>query len=241
MDEIKKMIRFDYINCIGIGGKYAYIFAALIFVACLLGAYPAALGFIIAPLALFSPIETIRKGDFMKIYGLLPVKREAVIKALFAEILIPQTIGGILGELCLLISRAIGESGILPMFIQEHTYDSTAASMENTGLNYSNWFVLLAAGLAMLTAIICLFYAIKAIKGDTVAIVACIPFLVIMGALMIVYFITLDYDILPLPQEFLPTNPVLVALIVVACFAAFIAFGWLMCRLTIKLTADKEM
>ena len=100
---------------------------------------------------------------------------------------------------------------------------------------------MLAAGLAMLTAIICLFYAVKEIKGDTVAIVACIPFLVIIGALMIVYFITLDYGILPLPQEFLPTAPLPVALIVAACFAAFIAFGWLMCRLTIKLTADKEM
>ena len=241
MDEIKKMMRFDYVNCIGIGGKYAYIFCAVIFAACLLGAYPAAVGFMVAPLALFSPIEAVRKGDFMKIYGLLPVKRESVIKALFAEILIPQTIGGILGELCLLISRAVGESGILPPFIQEHTYDSVTANTENTGLNYSNWFVLLAAGLAMITAIICLFYVIKEIKGDTVAIIACIPFLVIMCALMIVYFITLDYGILPLPQEFLPTNPVLVVLIVAACFVAFTAFGWLMCRLTVKLTADKEM
>ena len=124
MDEIKKMIRFDYVNCIGIGGKYAYIFAALAFAACLLGAYPAALGFIIAPLALFSPVETIRKGDFMKIYGLLPVKRESIIKALFAEILIPQTIGGILGELCLLISRAIGESGIRQYGSQHGEYGS---------------------------------------------------------------------------------------------------------------------
>lgn len=241
MDEIKKMVRFDYINCIGIGGKYAFIFTALFFAACLLGIYPAAIGFMIAPLALFSPIEAVRKGDFMKVYGLLPVKRESVIKALFAEIIIPQTIGGILGELCLLIARAVGESGILPMFIQEHTYDNLTANAENTGLNYSNWFVLLAAGLAMMTAIICLFYAVKEIKGDTVAIVASIPFLVIIGALMIVYFITLDYGILPLPQEFLPTAPLPVALIVAACFAGFIAFGWLMCRLTIKLTADKEM
>ena len=241
MDEIKKMIWFDYVNCINIGGKYAFIFAALIFVACLLGTYPAAIGFIIAPLALFSPIEAVRKGDFMKIYGLLPVKRESIIKALFAEIIIPQVIGGILGELCLLISRAIGESGILPNFIQEHTYDSTTANIENTGLNYSNWFVLLAAGLAILTSIICLFYAIKEIKGDTVAIIICIPFLVIMCAVMILYFITLDYGILPLPQDLLPTNPVLVTLIVVSCFAVFIAFGWMLCHLTIKLTADKEM
>ncbi|MBO7395475.1 MAG: hypothetical protein J6U16_05095 [Ruminococcus sp.] len=241
MDEIKKMIQFDYINCIGIGGRYAFIIAVLFFAASLLGAYPAAIGFIIAPLALFSPIETVRKGDFMKIYGLLPVKRESVIKALFAEIIIPQTIGGILGELCLLISRAVGESGILPKFIQERTYEDLTVSTKQVGLNYSNWFVMLAAGLAMLTAIICLFYAVKEIKGDTVAIVACIPFLVIIGALMIVYFITLDYGILPLPQEFLPTAPLPVALIVAACFAAFIAFGWLMCRLTIKLTADKEM
>ena len=242
MDEIKKMIRFDYINCISIGGKYAFVFAALCIALCLLGAAPIACGFfLVTPLALFSPIETVRKGDFMKIYGLLPVKRESVIKALFAEVIIPQIIGGLMAEIGLLISSIIGKSGILPNFIQEHVYVEMIDGMKNLGIEYSNWYVLTAAGLTVITVIITLFYGIKEIKGDILAIIACVPFMIIMSILFLLYIAFLDRNVIPLPQDIIPTAPALMALIVIILFAIFITFGWLMCRLTIKLTADKEL
>ena len=170
MKNVLKMMRFDYSITKGIGGKYAFYFAIIFTVMCLIGFFPAALGFVVTPFALYAPLETVRKGDFMKIYGLLPMERRYVTKALFAEIAYPQIIGGIACELLLLVTGAIGKAHLYPAFLQEKLYDDNTQQLISTlGMKYSDLFVLAALATALITIIVLFFYMILEIKGETVA------------------------------------------------------------------------
>ncbi len=242
MKNVLKMMRFDYSITQGIGGKYAFYFAIICTVICLIGFFPAAIGFLLFPFALYSPLETVRKGDFMKIYGILPVERRYVTKALFAEIAIPQIIGGIACELLLLVTRAIGEARLYPAFLQEKVYDDNAQNIVSTlGMKYSDLFVLAALAMALITIIVLFFYMLLEIKGETVALACCVPFLIVILAAAIGYMCANDNGAVPTITDMLPASTVLRVLLIIGSFAAVIAAEEIISSFTVKATAKKEI
>ncbi|MBR4361118.1 MAG: hypothetical protein IKP42_00050 [Ruminococcus sp.] len=242
MNNVLKMIRFDYSITKGLGAKYAYYFAALCTVGCLLGCFPAAAGFVIFPFALFSPLENVRKGDFMKIYGLLPIERRYVTRALFAEIAYPQIAGGIVCELLLLVTRAVGEARLYPAYLQEHIYDETKLNLlSDLGMKYSDLFVIAALATAVITVVVLFFYMILEIKGETIALMCCVPFMIALIAAAIGYMLGNDNDAVPSISEILPESAILRVFIIIVSFAAVIAAEWLLSSFTIKATAKKEI
>ncbi|MCR5707674.1 MAG: hypothetical protein K6G82_05320 [Ruminococcus sp.] len=242
MNNVLKMIRFDYSITKGLGAKYAYYFAALCTVGCLSGCFPAAFGFVIIPFALFSPLETIRKGDFMKIYGLLPIERRYVTRALFAEIAYPQIAGGIVCELLLLITRAVGEARLYPSYLQEHIYDENKLNiLANLGMRYSDLYVIAAIAMAAITIVVLFFYMILEIKGETIALMCCVPFMIAMLASALGYMLGNDNGAVPSISEMLPESAILRVFIIIVSFAEVIAAERLFSSFTIKATAKKEI
>lgn len=242
MKNVLKMMRFDYSITKGIGGKYAFYFAIIFTVMCLIGFFPAALGFVVTPFALYAPLETVRKGDFMKIYGLLPMERRYVTKALFAEIAYPQIIGGIACELLLLVTGAIGKAHLYPAFLQKKLYDDNTQQLISTlGMKYSDLFVLAALATALITIIVLFFYMILEIKGETVALVCCMPFMIAILAAAIGYMNANDNGAVPTITDMLPASTVLRVLLIIGSFAAIIAAEQLIGSFTVKATAKKEI
>lgn len=242
MNETLKMVKFDYSVVKDVGAKYVWIFAVICTVLSLAGMFPAALGFLLFPLGLFSPIQTVRKGDFMKIYGLLPIRREYITRALFSEIVFPQLIGGGICELLLLISRAIGKSHILPSYIQEHIYDNFINATEEY-MSCSDLCVVASIALACITIVVLFFYMILEVKGETFATVCCIPFVLLVGFAVVLYIRLFDNASVKIPvlSEMLPKSTAVRVTVIIASFAAIVAAGFLLCELTVKKTAKKEI
>lgn len=242
MKNVLKMMRFDYSITKGIGGKYAFYFPIIFTVMCLIGFFPAALGFVVTPFALYAPLETVRKGDFMKIYGLLPMERRYVTKALFAEIAYPQIIGGIACELLLLITRAVGEARLYPSYLQEHIYDENKLNiLANLGMRYSDLYVIAAIAMAAITIVVLFFYMILEIKGETIALMCCVPFMIAMLASALGYMLGNDNGAVPSISEMLPESAILRVFIIIVSFAEVIAAERLFSSFTIKATAKKEI
>ena len=104
MNDVLKMIRFDYISVKTLTVPYIIGFIAICLVLALFGIPLGAFCFAAAA-AVFAPVQELADSDSRKIYGILPVGREAVTRAAFLEMTVPLLIGEILSLIFLVISN----------------------------------------------------------------------------------------------------------------------------------------
>lgn len=105
MKDILKMIRFDYIAVKSLTVPYVIGFIAVSLVLSLFGIPLGVLCFA-AVEAVFAPVQELASPDSRKIYGILPVGRDAVTRAGFLEIIVPLFAGELLSLMFLLISNS---------------------------------------------------------------------------------------------------------------------------------------
>lgn len=105
MQDILKMIRFDYITVKSFTVPYVVGFIVISFVLALFG-IPLGVFSFVALMAIFGPVQELANSDTRKIYGILPVHRDAVIRAVFMEIIVPLFVGELLSLVLLLISNS---------------------------------------------------------------------------------------------------------------------------------------
>lgn len=105
MKEILKMIRFDYITVKSFTVPYVIGFIVISFVLSLFGIPLGILSFV-ALMAIFGPVQELANSDTRRIYGVLPVRRDAVTRAAFMEIIVPLFVGELLSLVLLLISNS---------------------------------------------------------------------------------------------------------------------------------------
>lgn len=104
MKDVLKMIRFDYISVKPLTVSYVIGFIAVCLVLSLFG-IPLGVFCFAASAAVFAPVQETASSDTRKIYGILPVRRDAVTKAAFLEMTVPLFIGELLSLIFLLISN----------------------------------------------------------------------------------------------------------------------------------------
>lgn len=105
MKDVLKMIRFDYISVKPLTVPYVIGFIAVCLVLSLFG-IPLGVFCFAASAAVFAPVQEQASSDTRKIYGILPVRRDAVTKAAFLEMTVPLFIGELLSLIFLLISNS---------------------------------------------------------------------------------------------------------------------------------------
>lgn len=105
MNDVLKMIRFDYIAVRSLTVPYVIGFTAVCLVLALFG-IPLGVFCFAAAAAVFAPAQELARSDTRKIYGILPVGREAVTRAAFLEMTVPLFIGELLSLIFLAISNS---------------------------------------------------------------------------------------------------------------------------------------
>ena len=105
MKDVLKMIRFDYISVKSLTVPYVIGFIAVCLVLALFG-IPLGVFCFAAAAAVFAPVQGLSSSDTRKIYGILPIRREAVTKAAFLEIIVPLLAGEMLSLVFLMISNS---------------------------------------------------------------------------------------------------------------------------------------
>ncbi|MBD5145286.1 MAG: hypothetical protein HDT21_05150 [Ruminococcus sp.] len=118
MNDVLKMIRFDYISVRSLTVPYIIGFIALSLVLALFGIPLGAFCFAAAA-AVFAPVQELADSDSRKIYGILPVGRDAVTKAAFLEMTVPLLTGEMLSLIFLAISNSSKLYRILPKTIED--------------------------------------------------------------------------------------------------------------------------
>ena len=150
MNDIMKMIRFDLISVSRLTVPYVAIFAAVCIIAALFS-LPIGIFCVVSFIMIIAPVQGINNSSCKRLYGMLPVSRSAVIKALFIEITVTLFAGELLAFLCFLIVRNSSLYKMLPEKVMYFAEDLT----KMPGKEYSMLYLLAAAAFAFITIILC--------------------------------------------------------------------------------------
>lgn len=241
MKEIMKMIRFDFITVkqLSMPNFLGFIIICTILSVC--GVFHAVLGVIVFTMftSIFSPIQQVMQGDQRKIYGVLPVKREAVIKANFAE----NTGTMLIGEIAAIALTVIGDVSkvytLLPDKAAEKIAEMKNGLLPAMPFKIRDLMILLCVFICIVYAVLWMLGELEEHKNDIRNMVAA----VLVSAVLIVSVILLTMNhILPSPEKYLFPSTVAGEFIWAICLnLAAVAVTVICCRTTVKKLADKEL
>lgn len=241
MKEIMKMIRFDFITVkqLSLPTFLGFFIICLLLAVC--GAFHAVLGVIVFAVftSVFAPVQQVMQGDQRRIYGILPVKRETVIKANFAE----NTAAMLLGEAAAIVMTVIGEASRVYTLLPDKLEKKVEVLKGGSGISMSfrprDVMILLCAYICILYAVLWMLGELEEHKNDIRNMVAA----VLVSAVLIVSVILLTTkNILPSPEKYLFPRTVIGEVIWGICLNALAAaVTVLCCRITVKKLADKEL
>lgn len=242
MDEILKMVRFDYISVKNLTAQYVFGFIGLSF---LMALFHIPLGLLCIPAAvmLFAPVQTIAGSECKKLYGMLPVSRSAVTRAMFAEIIVPLFIGEILAFIFLIASRYLTlYKVILPEKSAKYFSNLFRFSGNGAAITYPTLSVLITFVFLGLTLLAC--YA--EMKAETKSMGAAVRDVLLIIIVLITVVITLSvlsyHQIIPsFADKLIPSSAAGKIMLGIVLNIAAIAGGLLFCELTVRKTADREL
>ncbi|MDE6599181.1 MAG: hypothetical protein K2K34_03775, partial [Oscillospiraceae bacterium] len=169
MKDVLKMIRFDYISVRSLTVPYVIGFIALCLVLALFG-IPLGVFCFAAAAAVFAPVqEQLASSDTRKIYGILPVRREAVTRTAFIEMIVPLFIGELLSLIFLLISNSSKLYRIFPKAVGsiiEELFDFSKNDAFITFGDLCIMLILVFVYLCILTAYLEMMSAIQSREHD---------------------------------------------------------------------------
>lgn len=241
MKDILKMVRFDYISVNSLTVPYVIGFIGISFVLSLFG-IPLGVFCVAALMAIFAPVQELAHSDSEKIYGILPVRRDAVTRAAFLEMIVPLYVGELLSFLFLFISRSSKLYRIFPKNIGNMIEALFDFFESGTGISFDGLYIvliLISAYLCVLAAYLEMASKIQGRENDirnlllaifiTVAVFAVITALVKAGMLP-------PFQKWPMPQTV--AGKWLFAVILNSIAAGV---SVLFCEITVKKTADFEI
>ncbi|MDE7288454.1 MAG: hypothetical protein K2N71_02980 [Oscillospiraceae bacterium] len=168
MKDVLKMIRFDYISVRSLTVPYVIGFIALCLVLALFG-IPLGVFCFAAAAAVFAPVQELANSDTRKIYGILPIGREAVTRTAFIEMIVPLFIGELLSLTFLFISSSSKLYRIFPktvVSIIEELFDFSKSDANITFGELCIMLILVFVYLCILAAYLEMMSAIQSREHD---------------------------------------------------------------------------
>lgn len=168
MKDVLKMIRFDYISVRSLTVPYVIGFIAVCLVLALFG-IPLGVFCFAAAVAVFAPVQELASSDTRKIYGILPVRREAVTRAAFIEMIVPLFIGELLSLTFLFISDSSKLYRIFPKTVGsviEELFDFSKSGANITFGELCIMLILIFVYLCILAAYLEMMSAIQSREND---------------------------------------------------------------------------
>ena len=237
MNEMMKMIRFDLITVRRLTAPYVAIFVAVSIIASLFGLTFGILC-VVNFVMIIAPIQGINNSSCKRLYGMLPVRRSAVIKALFTEIFVTMFIGELLSFLCLFIGRSSSLYKMLP----ENLSRIASNYSELPESKYMKMYLFAAAAFAFLTIVLCF----AQMRSEIINMEAAIrEFLIIVTvfAAVTTFISVMIYNekLRALKDILLPPTTAGKWLSIAILNAVTLAAVYIFCTVTVKKASNKEL
>lgn len=237
MKDVLKMVRFDFVTAGSLTVPYVLAFIGLSFLLALFG-MPLGLFCFAAPLVIFGPAREAAGAEQRKIYGILPIQRSAVTRAAFLEDTSMLIAGELLTMLLLIISDKSRLSRVLPESVAELLkYLKEAYNFSPVGLCVT--IALLSAYLCVLSAYLEMEAEIHGHESDTKNILIALS---VTAAVIALVFVLVNKGVLPPVSTWIELETAegkgIFAVILNIAAAAVSA---VMCEITVKKTAEKEI
>lgn len=237
MNDMMKMIRFDLISVSSLTVPYVAIFVVVSIIASLFGltfGILCGLNFVM----IIAPIQGINNSSCKRLYGMLPVRRSAVIKALFTEIFVTMFIGELLSFLCLFIGRSSSLYKMLP----ENLSRIASNYSELPESKYMKMYLFAAAAFAFLTIVLCF----AQMRSEIINMEAAIrEFLIIVTvfAAVTTFISVMIYNekLRALKDILLPPTTAGKWLSIAILNAVTLAAAYIFCTVTVKKASNKEL
>lgn len=239
MKDVLKMIRFDYIAVRPLTVPYVIVFAAVCLVLALFG-IPLGVFCFAAAAAVFAPVQELASSDSRKIYGILPVRRDAFTKAAFIEMTVPLFAGELLSLIFLLISSTSKLYRILPQTaagIIEGLFDF---SRNGSGIAFGELcIILISVYLCILAAYLEMMSAIQGRENDIKNLLTAIA--LTAAVIVIIAALSANHIIPPVREWLIPrtVSGKWVFSIILNVIAAGVSV--LFCRIAVKKSASREI
>ena len=237
MNDMMKMIRFDLISVSRLTVPYIVIFVVVSIIASLFGLTFGILC-VVSFVMIIAPIQGINNSSCKRLYGMLPVRRSAVIKALFTEIFVTIFIGELLSFLCLFLCRGSSLYKILP---EKLSYTASIFSKMSES-KYMKMYLIAAAAFAFLTIVLCYTQMRSEIKNMETAIRELLIIVAVFAAFA-AFISAMIYNekLSALKNILLPPTSAGKWLSIAILNAVTLASAYLFCAVTVKKASAKEL
>ena len=241
MKDVLKMIRFDYISVRSLTVPYVIGFIALCFVLALFG-IPLGVFCFAAAAAVFAPVQELASSDTRKIYGILPVRRDAVTKAAFLEMIVPLFIGEFLSLIFLLISSSSKLYRIFPKTIGgiiEGLFDFSRNDASITFGELCIILILLSVYLCILAAYMEMMSAIQSRENDVKNLLTAVA--LTAAVIVVIAALSANHIIPPVQSWLIPetASGKWIFAVILNVIAAGVSV--LFCGIAVKKSADCEI
>lgn len=237
MNDMMKMIRFDLITISRLTVPYVAIFVVVSVIASLFGltfGILCVLNFVM----IIAPIQGINNSSCKRLYGMLPVRRSSVIKALFTEIFVTMFIGELLSFLCLFICRSSSLYKILPEKLSHAASNFT----ELPESKYMKLYLFAAAIFAFITIVLCFAQMRSEVKNMEAAIRELIIIIAVFAAAATFISVMIyNGELHALKDIIMPRTSAGKWLSIAILNAVTLAAAYLFCAATVKKASSKEL
>ncbi|MDE6709269.1 MAG: hypothetical protein K2J76_02130 [Oscillospiraceae bacterium] len=241
MNDVLKMIRFDYITVKSLTVPYVIGFIALCLVLALFG-IPLGVFCFAAAAAVFAPVQELASSDTRKIYGILPIHRDAVTRTAFIEMIVPLFIGELLSLIFLLISNSSKLYRIFPKTVGSIIEELFDFSRNDANITFGELciiLILLSVYLCILAAYMEMMSAIQSRENDVKNLLTAVALTV---AVIVVIAALSAKQVIPPIQSWLIPQTVLgkwIFAVILNVIAAGVSV--LFCEIAVKKSADCEI
>lgn len=237
MNDIMKMIRFDLISVSRLTVPYVAIFG----VVCIIAAFfsiPIGIFCVVSFVMIIAPVQGVNNSSCKRLYGMLPVRRSAVIKALFIEITATMFAGELLTFLCFIITRNSSLYKILPEKLMRFAENFTKMP-EN---KFGSLYLIAAAAFSFITIVLCFTQMRAEIKNMEAAIRELIIVVAVFAAAATFISVMIyTKKLYALKNILLPTTSAGKWQSIAVLNAVTLAAAYLFCTITVKKASTKEL
>lgn len=241
MKDVLKMIRFDYIAVKSLTVPYVIGFVAVCLVLALFG-IPLGVFCFAAAAAVFAPVQELASSDTRKIYGILPIRRDAVTKAAFLEMIVPLFIGELLSLIFLLISNSSKLYRIFPKTVVGIIEELFDFSKNDAAIAFGELciiLILLSVYLCILAAYLEMMSAIHSRENDVKSLFAAIA--LTAAVIVVIAALSANHIIPPVQSWLIPKTVSGKWLFAVILNVIAAGVSVLFCKIAVKKSADCEI
>lgn len=241
MKDVLKMIRFDYISVRSLTVPYVIGFIAVCLVLALFG-IPLGVFCFAAAAAVFAPVQELASSDSRKIYGILPVRRDAFTRAAFIEMIVPLFVGELLSLVFLLISSSSELYRIFPKTVSDIIEGLFDFSKNDTNIAFGELciiLILVSVYLCILAAYMEMMSAIQSRENDIKNLLTAVA---LTAAVIVIVAALSGKHIIPPAQQWLIPKTVSgkwIFALILNVIAAGVSV--LFCEIAVKKSADCEI